>query len=130
MDWKLLRALPSLTNLLIVLAAWPAVLPPGWTQNPPAPAPGARAAYSTSQLVELRSPVKRASVDVEVPSTRGIYDAIARAFQISLSYDDSVTETRIVAPFHMRDATLEETLTAAGTITRSFVVPLDQHLGL
>src|SRR5690349_9172861 len=122
MSWSRPRGLLNFTPLLIVLAVWSSLLTLGWTQNPPATpppsasapaapaqAPGARAAYSSSQLVELRSPVKRASVDVEVPSTRGIYDAIARAFQISLSYDDSVTETRIVAPFHMRDATLEET---------------------
>src|SRR5690242_19499690 len=107
MSWNRSRGLLNFATLLIVLAAWSSLLTPGWTQNPPAPAapasnvpapifpplaPGTRAAYSSSQLVELRSPVKRASTDVEVPSTRGIYDAIARAFQISLSYDASVTE--------------------------------------
>ena len=82
--WRLnLRECPGLLAALALALATGLLARPASAQTPPpeqppstpeSRAPGARAAYSAFRPLELRSPVARANVDVEVPSTRAIYD--------------------------------------------------------
>ncbi len=86
--------------------------------------------YATSMPIQLRSPVERASLHLRNPSLRKLYQAIADAYDIRLLFDREVQDPEIVSNFDVEDAMLRETLDAAGSISATFVAPLDQLTGV
>lgn len=86
--------------------------------------------YATSKPIQLRSPVERASVHLRNPSLRELYQAIAAAYDIRLLFDREVQDPGIVSSFDVEDAMLREALDAAGSISTTFVAPLDQLTGI
>jgi len=87
-------------------------------------------AYATSMPVELRPPVERATLHLRRPNVRELYQAIAEAYGIRLLYDRELADPAIVSNFDIEDATLREALDAAGSISETFVAPLDERTGM
>jgi len=90
----------------------------------------AQDAYATSTPVELRPPVERATLHLRRPNLRQLYQAISDAYGIRLLYDRELEDPAIVSNFDIADATLREALDAAGSISATFVAPLDERTGI
>jgi len=86
--------------------------------------------YATSMLIELRPPVERASLHLRRPGLRDLYQAIADAYGVRLLYDRDLENPEVVGNFDVEDTTLREALDAAGSISSTFVAPLDQLTGI
>jgi hypothetical protein len=86
--------------------------------------------YATSMLIELRPPIERASLNLRRPGLRDLYQAIADAYGVRLLYDRDLENPEVVSNFVVEDATLQEALDAAGSISSTFVAPLDQLTGI
>lgn len=113
--------------LLILLSTLPVTLA---AQILPASSAGATAAMASSQPFDLKSPVERASFDLHHPNLHSLYDAIAQSFQIRLLYDPDLGEVPVSGDFRLQDVSLKEALEAAGSISRTFVAPVDPSTGI
>ncbi|OFV95311.1 MAG: hypothetical protein A3H28_11610 [Acidobacteria bacterium RIFCSPLOWO2_02_FULL_61_28] len=90
----------------------------------------AQEAYATSSPFELRPQVERATLHLRRPTLRTLYDMIAETYGIRLLYDRDLQAPTLVSNFDIEDATLKEALEAAGTISKTFVAPLDERTGM
>ena len=86
--------------------------------------------YATSMTIELRPPVERASLHLRRPELRDLYRAIAEAYGVRLLYDRDLQNPGVAGNFDVEDITLREALEAAGSISSTFVAPLDQLTGI
>ena len=86
--------------------------------------------YATSMLIELRPPIERASLHLRRPGLRDLYRAIADAYGVRLLYDRDLENPEVISNFDVEDTTLREALDAAGSISSTFVAPLDQLTGI
>ncbi|MBI3934830.1 MAG: type II and III secretion system protein [Acidobacteria bacterium] len=106
------------------------LLAPGSAQNLPESAAGYPAALASSQPFDLEPQVERASFDLRRPELRSLYDTIAQSFGIRLLYDRDLGNLPVSGDFRLQDVSLKEALEAAGSISRTFVAPLDPHTGI
>src|SRR3990172_9577234 len=79
---------------------------------------------------DLEPQVERATFDLRRPSLHALYDAIAEAYGVQLLYDPELGDVSLSSDFRIQDATWKEALEAAGSISDTFVVPLDRRRGL
>ena len=79
---------------------------------------------------DLEPQVERATFDLRRPSLRALYDAIAEAYGVQLLYDPELNDVSLSSDFRIQDATWKEAREAAGSISDTFVVPLDRRRGL
>ncbi|OFW08932.1 MAG: hypothetical protein A3H27_00535 [Acidobacteria bacterium RIFCSPLOWO2_02_FULL_59_13] len=89
-----------------------------------------RPALATSAAFQLQSQVAAAGFELRRPSLRTLYQAIADAYGIRLLYDSDVEEAEEVGDFRLRDATLDQALEAAASISKTFVAPVDERTGI
>jgi general secretion pathway protein D len=79
---------------------------------------------------DLEPQVERATFELRRPSPRVLYDAIAEAYGVQLLYDPDLSDVPLLSDFRIQDAAWKEALEAAGSISDTFVVPLDSRRGL
>ncbi|MBI4463166.1 MAG: type II and III secretion system protein [Acidobacteria bacterium] len=89
-----------------------------------------RPALATSAPFRLQSQVPSTSLELRRPTVRTLYEAIAQAYGIRLLYDRDLEESRQVGDFRIQDIPLEQALEAAGSISKTFVAPIDERTGI
>jgi general secretion pathway protein D len=102
----------------------------GVAQEPPEAPQSLPSALATSQPFALEPRVERASLDLRQPTLRGLYDAIAEVYGVGLLYDRDLGQLPVSSNFRLQDATFQEALDAAGSISRTFVAPIDSRTGI
>ncbi|MBI4459524.1 MAG: hypothetical protein HY648_05650 [Acidobacteria bacterium] len=108
----------------------PWALTRAWAQEPEEVAEGSQPAYAASLAFELRPQRERATFHLRQPDAQTLYQAIAEAYGIHLIYDRDLQRPRIASNFDLEEATLQEALDAAGSISHTFVAPLDEQTGI
>ena len=109
------------------LAPWSNVWPAQEPQDRPESSPPA---YAASLPFDLRPQVERASFHLRQPELQALYQAVAEAYGIRLLFDRDLQRPRVTSDFDLENATLQEALEAAGSISNTFVAPLDEHTGI
>ncbi|MBI4442166.1 MAG: type II and III secretion system protein [Acidobacteria bacterium] len=89
-----------------------------------------RPALATSAAFRLQSQVAAADFELRGLSLRTLYQAIADAYGIRLLYDADLDEAEAVGDFRIQNATLDQALEAAASISKTFVAPLDERTGI
>ncbi|MBI3894317.1 MAG: type II and III secretion system protein [Acidobacteria bacterium] len=125
------KRLPAALWSSIIFAAF--LFP--WGDAWPAPEPqvsleSSQPAYASSLSFDLRPQVERASFHLRQPDLQTLYQAIANAYSIRLLFDRDLPGPRVSSNFDLENATLQEALEAAGSISNTFVAPLDEHTGI
>ena len=87
-------------------------------------------ALASSQAFDLQPARERATLHLRRLSLHTLFDAIAQAYSIKLIYDLDLSDRPLPGAFDIDDATFQEALNAASSISRTFVAPLDPHTGI
>ena len=123
------QGLRSLVGTLLAMGMVALVHPRAWAAGGQT-ADTSRPAFTNSATFHLHPQAKRARLDFHQPSLRALYEAISQAYGIRLLRDRDLGEEPLVGGFRLQDATLEQALEAAGSISKTFVAPVDEHTGI